>query len=263
MHFYLMHEPGTAAWLAQLCWLIVVGVIVLLLWLWGEGSIRLGELAGLLLSVLGSALGTTAFLGTTAGWLSLALLLGLSGMTIHLALAGENRLFRAMLKAELSRLERRSREEPDNASIHGSLGEVCQRLRRYKPALRNYQRAAELEPQDPDYQHKVKQLEHILEAMSSGVRACPTCNAPVLRGEVTCPKCGGMVDEYLYMAQRFGRGQYLLVAVTALGTLLLIFGLGAVVGWRPRWLVGALLVSGSACLMIALLQRSRRAMGGG
>jgi len=247
---------------AAVFFVAVLGGIALLVRLWQEDVLSLLELILALMLFLAAGKATLLFWETNWRWALLLFFFGSAAVAIYLASGGEERLFMIALRREAGKLERRARANPTDPVALVELGEVYQRLRRHQQALHSYRQAEELMPTEREYQQKVKQMKHIIEAIGANVRACPACNAPIGGRPVVCPTCGETIDEYLYAAERFGREPYLLVSGAALGTLLLVFVLGLQVGWKPGWLVAALLSSGFIFVTLALLRRSRKAAGG-
>ena len=239
--------------------MLLLGAIGALLWLWSDGRLTMADFAvGVSLAALAGG-GGFLYPGARWSWILLGLLVGLIALKAYQT---PDRDWRA-LRSDLGRLRRRVSEESSDPAAWAATGETLQRLRRYGEALQYYQQAERLEPRNLDYQQKVKQMQHIIEARDAQVRACPACNSPVHGWTIACPKCGEVVNEYLYLAHRFGRDQYLFVAGTATGTLLLVLALGAPLGWRPPWLVAMLIVSSVAFALIGMLCRSRKIGGGG
>ena len=250
-------------WLDGVSWAVALGALVGLAWIWGQDRLTLLQFFSAILLFLGMGAGVTSLEAGALRWFLFGLLVASSGLTLYLAFPGEDMLGRLEFRSELRSLRRQMREDPDNPEVFVAVGELLQSLRRFPDALSNYQRAMTLEPDNREYRQRVQQLQHIMEGIATHVKACPACSAPVYGSAIVCPKCGQVVNEYLYLAHRFGREQYLFVAATALATLLLVFLLGSTVPWRPRWLLVALVASSCAVLAILLMRSSRKATTGG
>lgn len=249
-------------WLDGICWVAVLGALVGAAWMCAQDRLNLLQFFTGALLWLGMGAGVTSLGAGGPRWFLFGLLIASSCLMLYIAFSGEEMLGRLESRSELRSLRNRMKEDPDNPEVFVAIGELLQSLRRFPDALRNYQHAITLEPSNRGYRQKAEQLRHIMEGITTPVKACPSCSAPVYGPTVVCPKCGQVVSEYLYLAHRFGREQYLFVAATTFATLLVVFLLGCAIPWRPLWLLVALVATGCSLLAILVMRNSRTANSG-